>query len=127
MGDDPSVGTPAWREGLAARLAALPPAGGRRVALGQIVTAPDGERAWTVLAGGNEPAEVHEGVGSAEVCLVTDLETAARLAAGASAAALLGEGLVKVRGDAAALAEGHEALASLGAALQGGGAGGGPR
>ena len=87
------------------------------MALGQVVTTPEGERSWTVVAGGGAPAEVREGVGDAEVCLVADLEAATRLVRGAPAGELLAEGRFKVRGDANALVDGHEALASLGAAL----------
>jgi hypothetical protein len=87
------------------------------VALGQVVTTPEGERSWTVVAGGGAPAEVREGVGDAEVFLVANLDAAARLVRGAPAGELLAEGRIKVRGDANALVEGYEALTSLGTAL----------
>lgn len=112
------VGSPAFREALARRLAALPPAGGRRIALGQVVTGAGAPRAWTVVAGGDEPTVVLEGTGAAEVCLVTDEAAARRLLEGAPPAELLAAGQLKVRGDATALVEAQEALASLGAALR---------
>lgn len=119
LGGGSPIGTPAWRDRLAARLGALPPAGGRRLALGQVVRAPDGERSWTVVAGGGAPAAVHDGVTHAEVCLVASLDAAELLASGTSAADLLADGRLKVRGDGDALVEGHEALAHLAAALRG--------
>ena len=107
-----------WRAALARRLAAAPPAGGRRLALGQVVTGEaGGEVAWTVHAGGGEPAELVDGDDAAEVCLVGDAEAAAALLAGTPAATLLAEGRIKVRGDASALVETREALASLAQAL----------
>lgn len=110
----------AWRTRLAGRLAQAPPVEGRRVALGQVVTGmPGGDVAWTVVAGGGEPARLIEGVGDADVCLVGDEDTARRLLAGTPAATLLAEGRLKVRGNAGALVEAQGALASLGAALSG--------
>jgi hypothetical protein len=111
------LGSPAFLDDLAQRLARLAPASGRRVGLGQVVTGPEGEHSWTIFVGGGEPAKLVEGISSADVCLVADEETAWRLLEGAPPSDLLAEGRVKVRGNATALVEGQEALTAVASAL----------
>ena len=114
-----------WLDGLesALRVAASERGDGDTalVTIGQIVTgAPGGDVAYAVtVGGGGVPIVEHGSVETASVTLVTDYETARAIAAGTdTAAAALGEGRLKVRGDANALLGAQDALATLAPALE---------
>jgi len=112
-----------WLDELAQRLAEAPPVDGARLALGQVITGPTEQLAWTVSVGGGEPAQVVAGVGDAQVCLVSAPETARRLWEGVPPGQLLEEGRLKLRGDVSALVGAQDTLAHLAEILATGGTG----
>ena len=85
------------------------------VGIGQLVLgAPAGDVAYTIVLGGDAPARLERGtLDHAAVTLVEDYATARAIASGASVAEALGEGRIKVRGDANALSAAYELLAGL--------------
>jgi hypothetical protein len=92
-----------WLAELGSLVSAIPfPADGEQLALGQLVVgAPGGDVGYTIRLGADAGPRVVAGVSEAEVVLVEDYATARAVAAGErSAAEVMAEGLVKLRGNA---------------------------
>jgi hypothetical protein len=101
-------GSEEWLAALGEELAGAPPLEGEgRLRLGQLILAADGSTvaAYTVeLEGGSSPRLLGTGVEEAEVVLVESEAAGRALVSGAKTAAqLLEEGALKIRGDATAL------------------------
>lgn len=91
-----------------------------RLAIGQLVTgAPSGDVGYTIVVGGNMAPELHRGgLALASVTLVCDYRTARAIASGTERpGTALGEGRLKVRGDANVLLRARATLAAIAPAL----------